>query len=105
MEIGLKTRLIESSYSPPSKYSSPTRESINQGAYIPGGERRSQSADRCVMRQRTGASVFFEQIRKERDFVALSLCGFYFGFMSSFKKFLTWSFETMFPLHLRAFLG
>ena len=60
-----------------------------QGAYIPGGETRSQSADRCVMRQRSGASVFFERIWKERDFVALSLCGFYSGFMRSFKKFLT----------------
>ena len=50
-----------------------------QGAYIPGGETRSQSSDRCVMRQGTGASVFFERIQKERDFEALSLCGFYSG--------------------------
>ena len=50
---------------------------------------RSQSADRCVMWQRTGASVFFKRIWKERDFVALLLCKFYSGFMRSFKKFLT----------------
>ena len=62
---------------------------LNQGVYILGRETRSQSADRCVMRQRTGASVFFERIRKERDFVALSLCGFYPRFMRTFKKFLT----------------
>ena len=60
-----------------------------KGTNIPGGETRSQSADRFVMRQRTDASVFFERIQKERDFVALSLCGFYSGFMRSFKKLLT----------------
>ena len=49
----------------------------------------SQSADRCVMRQGTGASMFFERVRRERDFVALSLCGFYSGFRRSFKKFFT----------------
>ena len=59
---------------------------LDQGAYITGGKTRSQSADRCVMRQRTGAlgtRVFFERIWKERDFVAFSLCGFHSGFMHS----------------------
>ncbi len=35
-----------------------------QGAYIVGGETRLQSADRCVMRQRTGTSVFYERLRE-----------------------------------------
>ena len=62
---------------------------MKPGRLYTGRETRSQSADRCVMRQGTGASGFFERIRKERDFVALSLCGFYSGFMGSFMKFLT----------------
>ena len=37
-----------------------------QGAYIPLIYRLyTQSVDRCVLGQRTGASVFFERIRKQ----------------------------------------
>jgi hypothetical protein len=41
---------------------------------------------------------------KERDFVVLSLCGFYSGFLRSFKEFLTDTFEAMFPLTSKSFL-
>ena len=62
----------------------------NQGTYIPGGETRLQSAERCVMRQRSVVrACFLNEFGKERDFVVLSLCGFYSGFLRSFKNFLT----------------
>ncbi len=41
---------------------------------------------------------------KERDFVVLSLCGFYSGFLRSFKEFLTDTLETLFPLTSKSFM-
>ena len=62
---------------------------MKQGAYIPGGE----TAYKALIDVRCGRELvracFLNEFGKERVFVVLSLCGFYSGFMRSFKKFLT----------------
>ena len=67
---------------------------LNQGVYILGQKTRSQSADRCVMRQKAGASVFLERIRKERDFCSFVFVRFLSPFYDNFQEILNLKFRS-----------
>ena len=58
----------------------------------------------CDAAEKWSERVFRTKFGKERDFVVLSLCGLYSGFMRSFKKFLTDTFEAVFLLTSKSFL-
>ena len=52
-----------------------------------------QSADRCVMRQRTGASVFFERIREGAWFRSAVFVQFLLRFYEKFQEILNLMFQ------------
>ena len=68
--------------------------SRDQGAYIVGGETRLQSADRCVMRQRTGTSVFYERLREGAWFCSFVFVRLLLRFFEKFQGIFNWYFRS-----------
>ena len=69
------------------------RAAFKAGRLHSGRENGLQSDDRCVMRQRTGASVFFERIREGARFGSIVFVRFLLRFYEKFQEILNLKFQ------------